>query len=235
MPAPWVEPLLALQAVDMRIRDLNQRLTLLPKEIEKLAAKQQEAFARFENARNTFQKMESTVKAAEKKVAELNDAIKKLQQQSVMVKKNNEYQAMLQEVASHQMKIGQLETMVIDGLDKIEAAKPKVAKIKSEAEAVVKSAQSEIKELEEFRTEVKNEIANLTAGRPQLVRKIETAVLQRYEVLLRDKNLGLPLAKVEDGICENCHMRITNQLLSDIASGAVTSCNNCMHLIYLAE
>ena len=118
MPAKWVQSLLELQANDLRIRDLEQRMKLLPSEMNELKAKRDRLVASTAAAAEAAHKGEREIKSAESEIARLTDESRKLQQQSAMVKKNTEYQAMLNTVALNKNRIGKLEGDVIELLDK---------------------------------------------------------------------------------------------------------------------
>ena len=129
----------------------------------------------------------------------------------------------------------ELEAQGCEEGPEIEAARREYRKVKLESEIEVKGAREEFDELVAFSKDVKKEIASLTASRPELARAIDSATLSRYEALLRGKNGGAPLVPIENGICGHCHLRITPQAMNGIQKGAVTCCDNCMHLIYEAE
>ncbi len=232
MPAKWVTTLLALQANDLRVRDLEQRLELIPKEMLNLKAKRDKAVADTQQAAEAARKFERAAKAAESEIARLNDESAKLRQQSAMVKKNNEYQAMLNTVALNQKKISELESKVIELLDRFEEGKKAYRRIRTENEAIARDARAEFEELSSFVDDLKNEIERLKKERPSLCSTIETSLEQRYNALLKGKNAGAPLVAVDGGICGHCHLRVTPQAMNGIAKGAVTVCDNCQHLIY---
>ena len=232
MPAKWVQALLALQAIDLRIRELEQRMTLLPEEMGKLKARRDAMVASTARAADEARRIEREIKNTESEIARLGEENRKLQQQSAMVKKNTEYRAMLSSIALNEKKIGDLEGRVITLLDDFEAAKAEYRRVKVENDAVIKDARSEFEELLAFAGEVKQEIARLQAERPAALRGIDSATLARYTTLLKSKNGGSPLVKVENGICGHCHLRVTQQAANGILKGAVTACDNCQHLIY---
>lgn len=235
MPAKWVTTLLALQANDLRVRDFEQRLTLIPKELENLKKRRDDAVASTAAAVEAARKFERAAKTAESEIAALNEESAKLQQQSAMVKKNTEYQAMLATVALNKQKISDLETKVIEYLDQFEEGKKRYRRVKAENDAAVKDARAEFEELVQLAGDLKQEIAKLKEERPALAAKVEMGVERTYESLLKGKNAGVPLVAVENGICGHCHLRVTPQAMNEIGKGAVVVCDNCQHLIYLPE
>lgn len=235
MAARWAEALLKLQTIDLRIRELETRLALLPKEMETLKGKRDAAVAEVATAANAAKKIELNRKSVESEIEKLNGENKKLQQQSSMVKKNTEYQAMLGTIALNNKKIGELESRELELMDEFEEAKKAYRKLRQNNEAAVNAIRAEFDELVAFAGDLKKEIAQLKAERPADVRGVDAETLSRYNRLLNAKDGIAPLVKVENEICGSCHLRVTRQAMTNMQKGAVTSCENCMHFIYLDD
>ncbi len=235
MAARWAEALLKLQTIDLRIRELETRLALLPKEMETLKGKRDAAVAEVAAAANAAKKIELNRKSVESEIEKLNGENKKLQQQSSMVKKNTEYQAMLGTIALNNKKIGELESRELELMDEFEEAKKAYRKLRQNNEAAVNAIRAEFDELVAFAGDLKKEIAQLKAERPADVRGVDAETLARYNRLLNAKDGIAPLVKVENEICGSCHLRVTRQAMTNMQKGAVTSCENCMHFIYLDD
>ena len=235
MAARWAEALLKLQTIDLRIRELETRLALLPKEMETLKGKRDAAVAEVAAAANAAKKIELNRKSVESEIEKLNGENKKLQQQSSMVKKNTEYQAMLGTIALNNEKIGELESRELELMDEFEEAKKAYRKLRQNNEAAVNAIRAEFDELVAFAGDLKKEIAQLKTERPADVRGVDAETLARYNRLLNAKDGIAPLVKVENEICGSCHLRVTRQAMTNMQNGAVTSCENCMHFIYLDD
>ena len=235
MAARWAEALLKLQTIDLRIRELETRLALLPKELETLKGKRDAAVAEVAAAANAAKKIELNRKSVESEIEKLNGENKKLQQQSSMVKKNTEYQAMLGTIALNNKKIGELESRELELMDEFEEAKKAYRNLRQNNEAAVNAIRAEFDELVAFAGDLKKEIAQLKAERPADVRGVDAETLARYNRLLNAKDGIAPLVKVENEICGSCHLRVTRQAMTNMQKGAVTSCENCMHFIYLDD
>ena len=235
MAARWAKALLELQAVDLRIRELEARLALLPKEMGELKDKRDAAVTAVNAAATAAKKIEQERKSVESDIQALNEENKRLQQQSAMVKKNNEYQAMLGTIALNQRKIGDLESRELELMDAFEAAKKNYRGIKQENEATVNALRTEFEELVSFAADLKKEVTDLKANRTDDIRGVDRDTLSLYRQLLGGKDGVAPLVRVENEICGSCHLRVTRQTMTNLQKGAVTSCENCMHLLYLDE
>jgi hypothetical protein len=230
----WIENLLALQKVDMRIINLNLRLKMIPVEINKLKEKQQEVENRLADAKTAARKTGLELKQTESAIAEINKKVEQLQQQSSLVKKNTEYQAMLTQIEGCKEKISEHETQMLLLYDQDEENKEKFKEIEKEFNAEKSGISDDIAELKELAGEIQTEIKELLASRPPLESKVDTSVLTQYKRLLKSKKA--PLAKVNTaGICGNCHLKITPQTMTETKKGTVVYCDNCSCLLYLEK
>lgn len=235
MAARWAEALLKLQRVDLKIRELEARLALLPKEMTELKNNRDAAVAEVNAAASAAKKIELERKGVESEIEKLNAENKRLQQQSAMVKKNTEYQAMLGTIALNEKKVGDLESRELELMDRFEEARKAYRKIRQDNEAAVNAIRAEFDELVAFAGDLKKEIAQLKEERPADIRGVDGETLARYNRLLAGKDGIAPLVRVENEICGSCHLRVTRQALTNMQKGAVTSCENCMHFIYLED
>jgi len=230
----WIESLLALQKVDMRIINLQLRLKMIPAEVKKLEEKKSNTEASLSEAKNSMQKTGLDIKQTESDIAAVNTKIEQLQQQSSLVKKNTEYQAMLSQIDTQKEKISEHETTMLLLFDQDEENKEKFKEIKKEFEAEKSSISEEIDELTELSGEVKIEIQQLIDSRSPLESKVDSVVLTQYKRLLKAKKE--PLGKVNSaGICSNCHLKITPQTMTETKKEAVVYCDNCSCLLYLEK
>ena len=89
----WITDLLALQDLDMKIRNLKLRIDTIPAEKKRLNSLVKDAMDDVEVAKDGLRRIERNIKDQEGEAEKLNEASRKLLTQSAMVKKNNEYQA----------------------------------------------------------------------------------------------------------------------------------------------
>ncbi|MBQ6352051.1 MAG: hypothetical protein IJJ28_02140 [Lentisphaeria bacterium] len=232
MAVVWLEKLLKLQEIDLRLRDLEARLRLLPREMSDMVAKRDALAAATKAAQDAARKVELAVRSGESGIESLQRENLKLQQQSALVKNNKEYQAMLAAIEQNKLKIGELEERTILLMDDLDAARKSAAKVASDNAAATAALKAEFDELFAFSSEVKKEIAKLQAARPEFLHEIDADTLRQYNVLLGGRTPSTPVVEVENGICGNCHLKVTPQTLNLLRRGDVATCDNCQHFIY---
>ena len=234
MSAYWVQNLLKLQDLDMEIRNLKLRLTMIPKEAEKLQQEIAKIEGKVKLAKEKKAAHDRELKQTEAEIAELNDKIGKLQTQSALVKKNTEYQAMLGSIAMLKNSISDLESKQLELMDTLAADDQAIRQAISDVKPETAGLREELKELAELFSDVKKRGRELLTQRPDLRSMVDSEILPRYEQILQ-KNTTTPLVPVEIDKCGNCHLRLTPQTLNSARAGAITFCDNCMHIIYMPD
>ena len=150
MAVVWLENLLKLQALDLRLRDLEARLQLLPREMQDMIAKRDALAASTKAAQDAVRKIELAVKSGESGIEALQKENLKLQQQSALVKNNKEYQAMLAAVEQNKVKIGELEEKTLVLMDELDAARKNAVKTANDNSAATSALKAEFDELFAF-------------------------------------------------------------------------------------
>ena len=234
MAVAWVKNLLNLQALDLEIRNLKLRLTMIPKEAENLQREIVKIESKVKAAKEQKANHELQLKQTESQIAELNDKVGKLQTQSALVKKNTEYQAMLGSIAMLKKSISDLESKQLELMDTLAADDKAIYAATAAVKPETAPLRDEIKELAELVNDVKARGRELLAKRPELRSMVDSEILPRYEQILK-KNTTTPLVPVEIDKCGNCHLRLTPQTLNSARAGAITFCDNCMHIIYMPD
>ncbi|MBE6359148.1 MAG: hypothetical protein E7057_07880 [Lentisphaerae bacterium] len=232
MTDPNLEALLILQDADMRRKGMEQRLLLLPKEMDAILARKGKLEAETAAAAELLKKEELSIKQCENEIARLTADSQKLQQQSALVKKNNEYQAMLGQIADNKRKIGEIEETLLEKFDNVAQLRENAEKIRRENALKLRNARTEFEELLAFSKTVKAEIAKSITDRPALAANVRDELLTVYNRLLKGKDNSAPLTKLDNGCCGNCHMRVTMQTLNELSKGKIEHCDSCQHLLY---
>ena len=235
MAVLWLRALLELQTLDLRLRDLESRLKLLPREMSDMLAKRDALAASTKAAQDEVRKIELAVKNGESGIEALQKENLKLQQQSALVKNNKEYQAMLAAVEQNKLKIGDLEGKTLELMDRLDAARTNAAKVSADNRAETDMLKTEFDELFAFSGELKKEIAQLKERRPAMLTGIDADVLGRYGALLGGRNPTVPVVALDGGCCGNCHLTVTPHTVNILMRGEVAVCDNCQHFLYDAD
>lgn len=230
----WIEDLLMLQETDLRIRNLQLRLQMLPAEVKKIEAELAEEKKKLDLAKENCLKHDLDMKKIESSIKEKNTETQKLQSQSAMVKKNDEYRALLSEIENVRKKIGGFETEQLVLMDKIEDEKKKFKEKEKMYADRQKSINEEKEGLAELEKQLDNEILKLKMKCEEQKKSIAPEILSPYLRLL-SKGSSTPFVVASQGICGNCHLKLTPQTVNTARKEMKAFCDNCSHMIYFKE
>ncbi len=234
MSIKWIERLYNLQEVDLEIRTINNRLKLIPPEKEKIKNEAGKNIAKVNKQKEYIQSLELKIKQNELDINSQKELIKKLEQQSSMVRKNSEYEAMLHEIAELKADISKIEDNSLELIDLVASQQADLTKNIREMKQTNGQLKAEYTDFDNFEKELKKELALLQEKRNNRTQGIEPEILSRYEALLK-RGSGKPFAKIIDGNCENCSLKITFSTLAEARKGQVVFCDNCQHYLFLEE
>jgi len=230
----WIEDLLALQELDIRLRNLGVRVKMLPQEMNDLKQMLADEKAAVQSAKEKIQRTELQIKQCESNIQVEKDEICRLGAQSNLVKKNDEYNAMLREIEGHKEKVSDLETEEIELWDAVEAAQEHHKQLEKDFSSREKGLKEDMQEIVDIANDLKLEIAKINEERPNREKSIDSEVLTKYKRLL-SKGKGSPLSSVIDGNCGNCHLKVVPQVINAASKGDEATCNNCGFLLYTQE
>ncbi len=230
----WIKDLLKLQETDLRIRQLSTRSEMIPIEVSKIDKEIAHDEAELQKVKENDMTTKLEIKQVESEIMQHNDEIDKFQKQSVMIKKNDEYKAMIKEINATKTKINKLETReleLMDQMDEIKKSFRKEEKIAAERKNTLNGEKEDLLELE---TTITTQSLKFSDNREKLERPIDFDVLSLYKRLI-GKGIGSPLVEVHNGICGNCHLKLTPQTANIASKQVVVTCENCGHLLYVAD
>jgi predicted nucleic acid-binding Zn-ribbon protein len=115
-------------------------------------------------------------------------------------------------------------------MDSLDAAKSRLRDVEKDMAGKAQAIEMEKNEFKDLAARLQAEIARLKETRKPQATAVESDLLGQYERLL--KRQGVPLVKVENEICGNCHLKLTPQTANQARKGKHVSCENCGHLLY---
>lgn len=228
----WITDLLALQDLDLKIRNLNLRIDTIPSEKKRLDSLVKDAVSDVEVAKDGLCRIERAIKENEGEIEKLNEASRKLLTQSAMVKKNNEYQAMMADIEAKKNAVSDIETKILELLDQAESAQQGIAAAEKELAVTQKSVKAEMADLVELKQELEEDIGEKLKLRKAYESKIDTQTLSVYHRLL-EGGKGEPVAMINQGVCSFCRLKVPPQTINNAKKGVLTLCDNCSHILYL--
>jgi predicted nucleic acid-binding Zn-ribbon protein len=234
---PAIPHLVDVQAADQQIAALRAGLEALPKRIREadaqLAASRAEvASAKEAHAANLRERKKLDLDAAQWK-----ERARKYREQTGAVKTNEAYKALLLEIAnaeaeSAKAEDAELEVMMAgDELDR--RVKSAEARLR-EAEAAVAA---ERKKMEAQGADQKRQLEAAIVAREKAIAPVSEDLRELYERIAK-RHHGLALARVRDGQCQGCGLRILPhvvQMLHRDQDEEIFRCESCGLILYSLE
>ncbi len=228
----WLKNILALQETDLKIRNLNLKLGMIPAEVKTLMEDLKAEKQLIKDCKEKQQEIELNLKKIEANIADENKAIDELNEQSKEIKKTEEYNAFSNEVKNHQDNIGEFETEELIAWEELDEAKGNLKKAQNDGKQTEKRIKLEAEELKELQLDLTSQIKLLTDKRNSQKENVGRKELSLYERLL-SKGKGEPVSLVTHDSCGNCRLKLLQQTVTQATNYELTKCENCGHILYL--
>jgi predicted nucleic acid-binding Zn-ribbon protein len=227
-----LEYLIALRDRDMEIRALNNRLKLIPEEIDALEKEIAKERAHATLATNNLNESLKIRKAAEKELALVESRIAKYKDQLMDVKTNDEYRAMQKQIENAKEEASATEDKILVQMEEAERLQTDLDKRQSE----LKEAQDRVKkrqaELEDEASGLRAELDRRSDQRKSLLELLPENLLGKYRRVARLRG-GVAVAEAKDEHCQVCNVRLRPQVYSEIRLGnKILQCDSCSRILY---
>jgi len=228
-----LDKLIELQRQDVAIAKLDAEAQAIPKAIQLLESKLVESRATLDAARAAAEQLLKERRAKERELEEASQGAKKKQGRLYEIKTNEEYSAVLKEIAALKEKSSNLETEILELLERSD----KAAKVVAEAEGVFRGAeaahQKERGEKEALLASLQRELGRLREQRQKQASRLDAELLTQYTRLLKSR--GIAVAPVKDGSCSGCGVALPPQTFVEVCrNDRMFACPSCSRIIYFA-
>jgi uncharacterized protein len=234
---PAIPHLLELQTVDHHIAALRAELDSFPKRLREAEAQLAGARTALAAAKEAHTNSFKERKRFELDVEQWKDRARKYRDQSSAVKTNEAYKALQHEIANADAEVAKAEDRQ---LEVMMAGEDGERRVKS-AEAALKQAEQSIaadrKDIEAQQAQRRKELDAALAERERALAPIPDDVRDLYARVAK-RHQGTALARVSDGQCRGCGMRVlphTVQQILDDANEELFRCESCGLILYSLE
>ena len=234
---PHLKYLIELQAVDLRLIDIRERLSRFPKRLAELEARVLAARQLIATAKEALLSSVKERKTWEMDVEQWKERAKKYRNQSSEVKTNEAYRALQHEIQNAEDEVARAEDRL---LDRMMAGEEYERQVKS-AEAAVKeieaSANVERHTIQSEYNAAQKELAEAEAIRAGAVKAVPADLVDHYERIAK-RHGGIALAEVRGEGCGQCGVHIRPhmiQLLQRADNEEFFHCETCTRILYYAD
>lgn len=226
--------LLELQKIDARVHELRAAIEAMPQKLvtARNDLSKLEAILHAEGAR--LSETEAWRKEQESFIQMEDEAIKKAKIKLQSSRSTKDYSAATREVDNKRKMKAEREEEVLKIMEAIEASRKKLGAYQEDIEALRSKLQQEEASVGEQVAAFEAEVIERSAGREDLVARLDQSLLKRYEQIMHKR--GFAVAPVRDGVCQGCHMSIPPQLNNVLARcESIEDCPRCNRLLYRQE
>jgi len=231
-----MQPLLAVQEMDGRIRALQQEIHDVPERKKQEKDRLKSALSALALAQSGLKIAQLNMTAAEGEVADRKERVNKLRQQQQALKTNRVFQAMSHEIARAEEEVDQVEARLIGLMDEIVPNQARVTAAEVRLRVEERHVNRYIEELDRRSAEAQEELQRCLAERGEALKQVtsQPALLAYTRLSARRWPAIVPL---ESGaVCGGCHMTQPPQTAHLVRRNAgVVTCQTCGRILYLQE
>ena len=230
-----MKQLIALQACDSRIREVEERKKLGPERINRLNEELKEVEKRLQDESDQLEKYRQERRDMEREIEDIEARIRKSNSKLAAISSNREYKAALKEIDDLKRTKALSEDRVLAMMEEIERLQAACAQNREKQEGLRQQTEAECREIEAEMASLDKVLQDLERERDRLSTGIDEDLLRRYHFLKGRKD-GLAISPVVKGVCQTCHMDIPPQRFNEVIRGdRLMTCPHCNRIIYWGE
>jgi predicted nucleic acid-binding Zn-ribbon protein len=222
-----------LQQVDLALHAKHKELDDVTLHISRDEA-YEKAKGDFESARDEQKAREKQYKDLDAEAEEVRGAVKQISDKLYGGKVKNPKELVGYEQEANMLKgnLAKKDDVLLDLMEKIEAAKGQIKGLQATFAAAETDWQGRKAVLEEQSGRLKEELTALETKRQEILGSIDKETLAVYEGIKGRK--GQAVSKVEQGRCLGCRVSLSISELQHVRGMAIVLCSNCGRILYLS-
>lgn len=214
------------KATLVRIREETpRRIGDLEKQFAEFEGEHHQKKTEYDNALKMRRSLEQEVKDLESKMARSKGRMHE-------IKNNREYQAMLKEIEDLKTDIRTKEDRVLEYMETIERLDKQVKTAGKDLESRRRQLEADKEKTRQQSEMIATRVETLEGLQDEVRRKMEPAIVKRYDFLAENRN-GSAVAAVQEGACQLCHLNLPPQKYVELQKDeAIMNCPSCLRFIY---
>lgn len=217
-----------LQSVDSQLYQILELRGDLPLEIVRLNDSYNSTQQNLAEKEKSIEDAHAIIKHQKEIIKDKTSTLTKYEKQKQETSNSREYDAVMKAIELYHLDIQIAEKKIKASLNAIEFLSPEVQQLKLELErmkSLIETKEAELKVLISEKDFIEKE---LTEERENLIKSIDTSVLNTYDKVRAQMKNGLAAVKVSRGACGACFMIVPVQKQIDISAKlAIEKCDYC--------
>ena len=143
---------------------------------------------------------------------------------------------MLKEIEDGEAKNSDIEDQMLECLDRIDEAEKNITAKQEEFAELSESIKAEKEKIHQEAEQDRQKLAKLDSETKEIYTRVETDLLEKYNMVKAQQFGGLVVVSVKDAVCSGCNMNIPPQMYNELQRrDALKFCPNCHRIIYWDE
>lgn len=230
-----IDDLVALQDQDGIVRDLERQLKDIPirkeQEMERIRLEQNAV----EHAKAELAGVRADIAEAEANADAKRTQIRNLETAKLSMKTNREFSEANATLVTMKEDLTKLEDICLEEQERIAPAEKALAEANERLAAAKAEIDDYIQELDQRLVEAKADLEEAVRVRAELAAPLQTPAGRRFLMAYERLSKGKwpALVKVEDRVCQGCHMELPASKMQDIARATnPVVCEYCGRMVY---
>jgi predicted nucleic acid-binding Zn-ribbon protein len=231
-PLDTLKALVALQEIDIRIRDKQRDSQAIPRRIDEINNTLGDRKLGIKEKSNQLDEAEMARRMAESDLKAEKEKIKKWEARLADLKNNRDYQALSREIESARKGMMGIEDEILRKMQEIEDLTADIEKEQQELSEEEGVLAAEKAELESKLATINAHIAEEESLREKAIDAVDSRWYKQYQTI-RKRRDGVAIAAALDESCKGCNMGIPPQLYNIILRGEqIELCPFCSRILY---
>ena len=233
---PHLKPLIELQAVDLRLIEIRERLAKFPKRLAELEARVVAAKHDVAAAKEALLTGQKERKTYEMDVEQWKERAKKYRNQTGEVKSNEAYKALLHEIQNAEDEIAKAEDRLLERMVSGEQYDREVKAAEARAKEVEAVAAKERQAIQAEYNATQKELSAAEAVRKSAMAAVPEDLVSHYERIAK-RHGGIALAEIRGEGCGQCGVHIRPHVIQQLQrenNDAFFHCETCTRILYYA-
>lgn len=229
---PDIKHAIRLQILDDRMTVLTKEIAALPKHIAEIEKKLEGHQRHLDAQRAAVVANQKERKRLEGEVQVQDQKISKLKNQMMEAKNNEQYHAFQHEIQFCQTEIRRFEDRTLELMTESEPLEKNVKTAEAELAQEKKQVDAEKVQARDRTAADQKEIGALKAERATIVPQMTPKVFSEYE-RIRKGRAGVAISEAINGRCSKCNITLRPQFLQELKLGqSIMVCESCKRMIY---
>jgi predicted nucleic acid-binding Zn-ribbon protein len=234
---PHLKALIELQAVDLRLIGIRERLARFPKQLAEVEGRVTTARQKVATAKESLLTGQKERKTYEMDVEQWKERAKKYRNQSGEVKTNEAYRALLHEIENAEREVASAEDRLLERMVSGEEYDRQVKAAEASVKEIEAAANKDRQAIQAEYNAAQKELSAAEAARAAAMAAVPEDLVDHYERIAK-RHGGIALAEIRGEGCGQCGVHIRPhviQLLRRDNNEEFFHCETCTRILYYAD